>query len=711
MSITVLLVMSGVLNDGVLADSSPLFPQEVARIFTERDGLPVGAVNRIWFGEDGVPVVEAADGAFRFDGETWASCEATAPVREAVPSPAAVAAQEVLSTATCGDSAAVGAKGGLYIRMQKDGGWSRALPADERYSWALRDVRVVAYDAKGRLWFGAQGCAGVWDGMKWTLFTGAEGLPYDQFTCAVAGEDGVMWFGTKRGAIRADGEHFAYRLSRRWLPDDHVNDIAVDAGGTAWIATNGGVACIERGMTTLRAKAALFTEQVETRHNRMGFVATCALRERYNPDSWEPAITDNDGMYTAMYGAAQAFRYAATQEPEAKALAKRSFEACKWLVDITPMPGFPARVIIPVDWHEPVNEQYGEEYNRRKREGDPFWKLITPRFPLSADGKYRWKCDTSSDELAGHFFFYGVYYDLVAETEEEKAPVREVVAAIADHLIREGYVLRDYDGEPTRWARFGPEFLNSVHHWTERGLNSMMLLSMLKVAEHVTADTKYADAARELREKHHYAINAMLPKPFYPPGNVVPWDNNLCLLSMYGLMRYEEDPELLLIYRQGLEHAWLHISKQKNTLWNFIYAASVKRFQEVVDTGVYESDDVYPEAGPYAAHVAKGLYGADPRLEDSIETLRGIPLDLINYKMDNLHRLDIILDPTPGQSANKGWHYDGRAVPIEERNHVRQDRDAFELDLMEGGSEGYAEQEGTFYLLPYYLGLYHEFIK
>ena len=83
--------------------------------------------------------------------------------------------------------------------------------------------------------------------------------------------------------------------------------------------------------------------------------------------------------------------------------------------------------------------------------------------------------------FAGHFFFYGIYYDLVAETEEEKAPVCEVVAAIADHFLREGFVLRDHDGKPTRWARFDPEALNSVHHWAERGLNSMMMLSMLLI--------------------------------------------------------------------------------------------------------------------------------------------------------------------------------------------------------------------------------------
>ena len=133
------------------------------------------------------------------------------------------------------------------------------------------------------------------------------------------------------------------------------------------------------------------------------------------------------------------------------------------------MKGFPARVLIPIDWHEPVNEQYGDAYNRRKREGDPFWKLITPRFVTSEDGKYLWKNDTSSDELAGHYFFYAIYHDLVAGTEEEKEPVREVVRDITDHLIRNDFNLVDHDGKPTRWARFGPDFLNTVQGWEQRG--------------------------------------------------------------------------------------------------------------------------------------------------------------------------------------------------------------------------------------------------
>ncbi len=610
---------------------------------------------------------------------------------------------------------AVGTSGGLYVRENADAEFAQLYPADDRYSWAPTDVAAVAYDSRGRLWFGSSQGAGMREDGAWTLYTGAEGLPYNEFTCAAPGEDGVIWFGTKRGAIRFDGNHWAYRAGLRWLPDDHVNDIAVDSDGTAWIVTSKGVSRIERNTMTLEEKAAYFVDQVETRHNRDGYITDWRLTRRGDVTSAVPKITDNDGLYTAKHGAAMAFRYALTKDPEARRIAQRSFEACKFLVDVVPdtvngvdMRGFPARVVVPIDWHEPVNEQYGEEFNRRRRQSDPFWKLITPRFPESEDGQYLWKCDTSSDELAGHYFFYAIYYDLVAETEEEKAPVREVVAAITDHLIRNEFNLVDHDGTPTRWGRFGPDFLETVYGWDQRGLNSLMMLSFLAVAEHITGDATYGETAAMLRDEHAYHINAMEARPYFPPSSVVPWDNNLALLAFYGLMDYEKDPELLIMYRRSLDLCWLFVSKQKNALWNVLYAACAQRFAQQAADGMFA--DAFPEAGPFTQFAVQMLSRFEPPIADTVDTLKGMPLELIGWRMNNTHRLDIQLDPTPGQQPVYGWsRVDGKALPIEERSHVRQDRDAFRLDASE--DDGWAEHEGTFYLLPYYMARYHGFLE
>lgn len=683
------------------------FNQEVAKIHGADSGLPDAAVESIFI-SDKKQLALSQGQYFEWNGNSWKNTKNKIGKRhhalEGLPS----SAGKLLSSVSNKGEIFAGCENGLY--QQKENSWELILPSDENYSWAPKDVAALTVDTEGRLWFGSREGVGRLDHGKWKLFTGAEGLPYNHFTCAASGSYGEVWFGTEKGAIRVEGDYFYYRFSRRWLPDDHVNDIAVDKQGTAWIATNKGVAQISSKSMTYEEKAAYFTKQTEDRHNRMGFISPNHLKIPFDASSFELSISDNDGMYTSMYGAAQAFRYAVTGDEEAKELADRSFKACKWLVDITHEPGFPARVIIPVDFPEPVNEIYSKEYNKRHQKSDPFWKDIYPRFPLSEDGNYRWKCDTSSDELSGHYFFYGIYYDLVAETDEEKAACREVVRDITDHLIRNGFVLMDYDGKPTRWGSFSPEYVGSFWGWDQRGLNSMMMLSFLNVASHVTGDPKYEATAKMLRDEHDYHINAMHAKEFFPPDNVVPWDNNLSLMSFYGLINYEQDLELLLMYRESLEYAWMHISKQKNAFWNTIYAALCQKFDEKAATGIFDPQTVFPENKLYAPAKVKLYNNWDARVGDIEETLQRIPLDLIGYPMDNTHRLDIQIDPTPGESPKMGWRYDTYAVPVDERGHVRQDRDGFALEYREVGG-GSSEQEGTFYLLPYYMARYHKLIE
>ena len=112
-------------------------------------------------------------------------------------------------------------------------------------------------------------------------------------------------------------------------------------------------------------------------------------------------------------------------------------------------PGFVARTILPADGPDP-NAGRLENDRRMPEERDGLWKVIDPRWPTSADGKWYWKSDTSSDELDGHFFFYGLYYDLVAADDAERAEVRETVLAIVDHLIDHDGALVDHDGKRTR---------------------------------------------------------------------------------------------------------------------------------------------------------------------------------------------------------------------------------------------------------------------
>ena len=691
-------------------DHSKSYKQDIAIHHTGKQGMSEEKVLSMVF-DNGSPVAIGENSALKWDGYHWNLIESKVSKKVLILPIPPTNSGIVLASTEYNRGYAIGTENGLYIYSSEKKEWVEILPQDEKYKWAPYKVAALTVDSKGQLWFGAEQGVGCYNGVTWKLFSGHEGLPFNHFTCAAAGPDGIVWFGTEAGAIRFENDRFYYRFSRRWLPNDFVNDILVQNDGTAWFATNKGVGQITPRVMTLDDKAKFFTQQTEARNQRMGFIAPNELKVPYDIHSSTPGISDNDGMYTSMYGAAQSFRYAVTGDEEAKKLAVRSFEACKWLVDITHESGFPARVIVPINWPEPLKDpEYSHRMNLAMQKGDPFWKDINPRFVKSKDGKHLWKCDTSSDELAGHYFFYGIYFDLVAKTEAERKPVREVVAAITDHLIRHGFSLSDFDGKPTRWGNFSPEYCNSIWGWDQRGLNSMMMLSFLNVAKHVTGDQKYDQVAAMLRDKHHYHINAMHGKEFFPPENVVPWDNNLCLMSMYGLINYETNPELLIMYRASLQNSWLHISKQQNAFWDAIYASLANNFNQKTDQGYFSSGNVFPEAGGFTAQITNEFKKMPSLGEGILETLQRIPLDLIGYRMDNTHRLDVVVDNAPGQKPGMGWGINGYALPVDERGHVRQDRDGFALVTQEVGG-GNSEQEGTFFLLPYYMALYHRLIK
>ncbi|MEX2286040.1 MAG: hypothetical protein WD648_03060, partial [Planctomycetaceae bacterium] len=387
---------------------------------------------------------------------------------------------------------AVAAAAGLF-QSAPDGQWTSITPRDGSRSWAPVDVRGVAFDGNGRLWFASPQGVGVQDDEGWTLYTGQDGLPYNDFTTMSAGEGAVVWFGTRLGAIRYDGKIWEYHAAPRWLPDNLVRAIAVQQDGTPWFATEHGLGAIERKPTTLDEKARFLEDEIDKYHRRTpyGYVHSVRLKDVADKREWTQSDSDNDGLWTAMYGAGECFAYAATKDVKARQRATAAFEALRFLSQVTqggsnPAPrGFPARSILPTSGRNP-NDGDTPERDIKQQERDPQWKVLSPRWPTSADGKWYWKTDTSSDELDGHYFFYALYYDLVAETDAEKQRVRDVVAAITDHLIEHDYALVDHDGKPTRWARFGPGDLNHGEMLYQRGLNSLSILSYLKVAEHVT---------------------------------------------------------------------------------------------------------------------------------------------------------------------------------------------------------------------------------
>ena len=503
--------------------------------------------------------------------------------------------------------------------------------------------RLSVTDSRGTVWSARTGAIESRVGERVKTYTPADGLPYDKITSIAAGEGGV-WFATPRGAIRFDGKNWEYRQGLRWLPDDDVRAIAVEANGNAWFATKKGVGLIERRSITLAEKAKFFEDEIDLRHRRTpyGYVLGVRLKRPGDKSEWMQQDSDNDGLWTSMYGAGECFAYAATGSELAKKRAKAAFEALRFLRVVTeggehPAPrGFVARSILPTSGPDPNKADSREHDEQKRQKEDRLWKVMSPRWPVSADGKWYWKTDTSSDELDGHFFFYALYYDLVASTDEEKARVREQVTAIADHLLDHNFHLVDYDGQPTRWGVFNPESLNHDSNWLEeRGLNSLSILTYLKIAGHVSGDAKYSEAARKLIEQHAYDQNILIPKTNAGPGSGNQSDDEMAFMDFYNLIRYETDPKLLRKYALAFSNYWSMERPELNPLFNFMYAAA--------NTGKTFED----------AYGKRDLSPTGDWLEESMDTLRRYPLDRVNWRLTNSHRTDIVPLPAYAREGRR----------------------------------------------------------
>ena len=137
---------------------------------------------------------------------------------------------------------------------------------------------------------------------------------------------------------------------------------------------------------TLVEKAAIYQRDLESRPRRHAYVTVLRLSAPGRAERRPAGISDNDGLWTALYVAAQSFRFAVTRDPAAREQATRSMAALLRLESITGLPGFPARAISHPD--EPGHEA------RSKGE----WR------PSPVEPGWLWKGDTSSDEIDGHFF-------------------------------------------------------------------------------------------------------------------------------------------------------------------------------------------------------------------------------------------------------------------------------------------------------------------
>jgi hypothetical protein len=459
--------------------------------------------------------------------------------------------------------------------------------------------------------------------------------------------DGIGWAAAERGLYRNSKEYFS---GKRYLPDDEVIALLPDSSHGMWIRTRTGVSHIELREMTLEQKAAAFEERVTARHDRYGMVADSHLAKAGDLATNVLQADDNDGLWTAMYGAAECFRYAVTKDPDALKRARRAVEAVLFLEEVTGVPGLPARSYVKKD-------------DPRPKDGQWHW---------TADQQIQWKGDTSSDEIVGHFFILSIAYDLI-----DDAALRTRLAGAArkmtDYIVAHGYNLIDVTGKPTTWGKWSPEYFAGVGK-SDSALNALELLSFLKVSEHLTGDRKYAAEYKKVAVDMKYAEQAARYLELRVEINYS--DEELAMLSFYPLFRYEEKSPVSTFFRSGLrkkpplhfalDQWWQNCQREKNPLWTYIFRSAEPSMK--VD------------------------------LDGALATLERIPMDLISWKVTNSNRKDVVLEKERDRASEEQAQ---TLLPADERPVMKWNGNPFVVD---GGNGGFSEDDGGFFLLAYWMG-------
>lgn len=514
---------------------------------------------------------------------------------------------------------------------------------------AMPDTAVygMAFDGNGYVWMGTQNGVAVYDTNNlWLTSDKIRTLPQNPVYCVCARTDGSFLFGSDVGVILRDKGNTKYFAADRWVPCNRINAVASNEDNTViYAGTDSGLAIISTYTTTLSEKAQAFDDIIEKYHIRRGFTATRHI-SNYDIDNGTVDISDNDGLWTASYVAAESLRYGATKDAEALKKARRGMNALLLLENISGIPGFTARAV-----RYPDDDEYGD--------GDREWRKV--------EGEdCEWKGETSSDEITGHFFGMSLYFDLCADKKEKKE-IAESLCRITDHIVSHGFRLVDYDNLPTTWAVWDPDMLNLDDKWyAERGVNSLEFLTILKVSHHVSGQQKYADLYNKFITKYHYPLNAMQHK--IQDAHDIHIDDNLGFLAMFTLLRLEENPALKAVYFNGLEDHWTYEKIERQPMFAFMHTA---------------------------------LTGRDTDIGEAVQTLREMPLDLIHYAMHNSARKGLVYD----EQRNPVYQEPQVKYPLpyDERNLHRPDGGCFDID---GENHNHCA-EGTIYLLPYWLGRFY----
>lgn len=453
------------------------------------------------------------------------------------------------------------------------------------------------------------------------------GFPYPlpskkgDYTCsAKTGE--VLWFGASNGLTRYDEreeryeDKIMYFSADRDLLDNNVRALLPD-GENLWVLTEKGATYIEMRLVSAEEKADILRAESEKYVDRRGMKTQKYLTEGRNLDSILPyGHSDNDGCFTATYAMGEIYRYAVYKREKgpdhpdtvtARKYATRAAEAALLLMHISGRgDGFVARTYLCPD--EPVPDdgiffrKQGDTAVCLETTNSKEWDVVGAECYCGAEMPERltklytdlgyshdgivYKADTSSDEISTHFVFFKVCHDLLGCDDPELDEILvSTCKRLMNHIIDNGYILRDFTGRATSWAKWNEEYFNTDFGYVDACLNASQVLMYHLVTMDITGEEgKWRESYDYLVNEKGYAdygrkhfdrlFQASISGEFDYPEDIMYGDHMLATCTFFGLCTLEKNEELLAKYREGYKSWRSSIAREHNPGYDIPYMVS-----------------------------------------------------------------------------------------------------------------------------------------
>jgi hypothetical protein len=387
----------------------------------------------------------------------------------------------------------------------------------------------------------------------------------------------------------------------------------------------------------------------------------------------QPGNVIHAGVWTGRYLGGVGYQYAVTKDPRTREIGGQILKALRILQEVTGKPGLLCRGY--VKGHGPVVDWERDGADSKE------WHQGQGQY---AD--YRFYTDVSVDNFNAVMYGYAIFFDLAAD-EEQKRYIAYDVDRLMTHVLDNHCRIIDLDGEPTQYGHIGidPDPSRDEYYAQRRGgfggggggrsslRSELFLLADLLIAHHVTGKTHYLDFYKKVIDRFKGNPDPAANRPANANANA-PQRRRMdhssqgqAYESLYNLIRYEKDPELLARYRPWVSNMWETNWFEGNALFAYISLALLPEYRDAAQ--------IAAKVAPTAPHAAEALHGAR-------ETLELYSLDRVMHPVMNSIRKDVLVSVAPG----RGGATQARALkplPINVRPHDNEyawKGDVYQLD-------------------------------